>query len=78
MHKRLDGRPVLLDEVPPGHGSAADAPSGQKEPVGQTSQAVPPGRSWKVPAMQLEHSPAAAAEKEPGLHGVDAVDPKAQ
>ena len=69
---------MSLEEVPPGHGSAAAAPAGQKDPVGQTWQEVLPGIAWKEPAMQMEHSPAPEAENEPGLHGVGSVDPRAQ
>ena len=42
---------------PEGQGSAALAPSAQKEPAVHSSHAVEPGCSWKVPAVQKTQLP---------------------
>ena len=41
--------------VPGRHGMAADAPSRQTEPAGQSSHAVAPSSSWNLPAAHLVH-----------------------
>ena len=64
---------------PPGHGSSADAPSGQKLPPPQTKHAVAPLALMNVPASQFLHVGCRCwSLNVPGAHGVAAADPTEQ
>ena len=63
-------RSVLLECVPERHGSAEEAPGGQKLPARHVSHAVAPMSRWNLPPRQAAHaeSPAACVYV-PALHG---------
>ena len=46
VHSLLAASAALLEYVPAGHGSAADAPSSQYEPASQPMQPVAPLADW--------------------------------
>ena len=64
---------------PEGQGSAALAPSAQKEPAVHNSHAVEPGCSWKVPAAQKMQLPCMVRLLNvPALQGVSCALPTGQ
>ena len=61
---------------PDGHGSAADAPASQYEPVTHTKHAVSPCPCWYLPATQaVQLSEPAAGATVPAGQGEGAVEP---
>ena len=76
VHMLAAASPAVALNEPARHGSAADAPSSQKDPAGHVTHAVSPSPSWKVPATHLSHSALLATNwKVPGLHSVCSVLP---
>lgn len=75
-HPLSDSRPVRLDDVPPGHGSSADAPSGQYVPPLQYVHAVAPLCGWNMPPIHWMHRPVrAVGALLPGRHSCGCVLP---
>eukprot|EP00966_Prymnesium_polylepis_P144682 3341051-Prymnesium_polylepis.3 len=71
-------RLVALENEPCLHGSAADAPRGQKEPPSHLLHLVALGDDWYVPPAHLSHSLApGAGATVPGEQGVGSADPLA-
>ena len=55
MHCSREASPPCVLYVPEAHGRAADVPSGQYEPAGQSKHAVWPLAFMNLPEAQLEH-----------------------
>ena len=58
MHSAELARFATFEYEPAGHGSSADAPSGQKLPPLQALHDTAPSSSWNEPAGHLVHEPA--------------------
>ena len=70
---------VALEKLPSSHGSAAPAPTGQKDPAKHTTHAVLDPRTWNVPAAQyLQALQPVSDAYEPGLQAVAFVAPDGQ
>lgn len=76
VHSEAADRLVELEYEPAGHGSGADAPSGQYDPASHATQPVEPVSFWNVPPEQASQVayPVVGA-KLPALHGVGAKLP---
>lgn len=59
----------VLPKRPLGHGSGADAPSGQYDPISQASHAMLPRVLWNLPGLHREHVAAPLSRAMvPGMH----------
>ena len=69
-------RLATFEYEPAGHGSSAEAPSGQKLPPLQGLQPTAPSWSWNEPAGHLVHEPALDASMNvPAAQSVELLEP---
>ena len=69
-------RLATFEYEPAGHGSSADAPSGQKLPPLQGLQPTAPSSSWNEPAGHLVHEPASSSSLYvPAAQSVELLEP---
>ena len=75
-HSEALVRLATFECEPAGHGSSADAPSGQKLPPLQGLQPTAPSWSWNEPAGHLVHEPASDSSMNvPAAHSVELLEP---
>ena len=67
---------ATFEYEPAGHGSSADAPSGQKLPPLHGLHATAPSSSWNEPAGHLVHEPASDSSMNvPAAQSVELLEP---
>ena len=76
MHSAELVRFATFEYEPAGHGSSAEAPSGQKLPPLHALHVTAPSSSWNEPAGHLVHEPASDSSMNvPAAQSVELLEP---